>query len=464
MNEKVKYPTKKYFHIDRKIKYSDKIKSHVESPDWVSRHGFLPFLKFTKTSTKFKGHNKQVKRKKKERPIMYASHIDSFIYMHYGEKISKYYNKWTNCHGIDDCSIAYRNNKPGESNIQFAAEVIRTIIKYKYCYIFVSDFKKFFDSLNHKYLKQCLKEVLDVKTLTKDYYQVLKSLTHSSYIEVNELKNWLKERNIDFKAQQCYFKDIKEFREFAKTSGLVHRYSECECEDTSIDHKIMGIPQGSAMSGLLANIYMIHADEAINKIVKQHHGLYRRYSDDFIVVIPHCKCTSDEFETIRQQIEKKLNDCHVELQHDKTERYSYDNGTIRYIDSNNDNNKNPALDYLGFRFDGKTVSARQRSVYKFYRKADRCIYQAQKHSIRNNSIKLSKISKIKQLFTDKSKNKHMPYGNFIDYMKRAQREFETIEGIECKIMEQIKHRGKIMRKFKRSRKIVSKLHIGTLEY
>ena len=79
MNEKVKYPTKKYFHIDRKIKYSDKIKSHVESPDWVSRHGFLPFLKFTKTSTKFKGHNKQVKRKKKERPIMYASHIDSFI-------------------------------------------------------------------------------------------------------------------------------------------------------------------------------------------------------------------------------------------------------------------------------------------------------------------------------------------------------------------------------------------------
>ena len=49
------------------------------------------------------------------------------------------------------------------------------------------------------------------------------------------------------------------------------------------DHQI---PQGSSISAVLANIYMIEADKKINEYVVSLGGMYRRYSDDFIVVVP----------------------------------------------------------------------------------------------------------------------------------------------------------------------------------
>ncbi|QHT59337.1 hypothetical protein GXP70_04700 [Paenibacillus lycopersici] len=47
-----------------------------------------------------------------------------------------------------------------------------------------------------------------------------------------------------------------------------------------------GIPQGTAISEVLANVYAIEFDEVINTYVTGLGGIYRRYSDDIIVVIP----------------------------------------------------------------------------------------------------------------------------------------------------------------------------------
>ena len=451
-----KYHTKRYLHIDRILFYTDKIKSYVENPEKVSQHGFFPFLKYMKNQSKFLGYDKDVagKRKTKERQIMVASHIDGFIYSHYGSVISEKYNEWALLHGIDECSIAYRNNKKGKSNIQFAAEVITTIIKYQKCYIWVGDFTKFFDNLNHKCLKQCLRDVLNVTHMSKDYYQVLKSLTNYSYIDLKQLRYLLTQRGINFEKNKRYFSSIKEFRKFQQETKLTQKNTGS-----------VGIPQGSALSGLLANIYMIHVDEEIQKIVQSSNGIYRRYSDDFIIVIPATgDCSMIEFGNIQERIKKIIKLAKVELQQEKTVSYVYENEAIWDFDSYEGfKKKNSAVTYLGFRFDGKIVSARQRSVYKFYRGAKKTISRAVRLSKKKNSKTLLRQSVIIKRYMDvgskpkwDKRHNRLTYGNFISYMLRAQKEFEKIDGVECKILEQIKHRQKIIAQYRNAKQRVKR--------
>ncbi|MFK5281447.1 hypothetical protein ACI3PL_17985, partial [Lacticaseibacillus paracasei] len=50
-------------------------------------------------------------------------------------------------------------------------------------------------------------------------------------------------------------------------------------------HEI-GIPQGTSMSAVLANVYMIPFDHAMKTLAQSYGGIYRRYSDDFVLLIP----------------------------------------------------------------------------------------------------------------------------------------------------------------------------------
>lgn len=47
-----------------------------------------------------------------------------------------------------------------------------------------------------------------------------------------------------------------------------------------------GIPQGSPISALLANVYMLDVDKKVYEIVAAQNGMYMRYSDDFIIILP----------------------------------------------------------------------------------------------------------------------------------------------------------------------------------
>lgn len=55
-----------------------------------------------------------------------------------------------------------------------------------------------------------------------------------------------------------------------------------------------GIPQGIGISTLLSNIYMLPFDREISAFVNQHGGLYRRYCDDIMIIIPHDSELKDE--------------------------------------------------------------------------------------------------------------------------------------------------------------------------
>src|SRR5699024_2310585 len=115
--------------------------------------------------------------KEKDRNIMYASHLDQFIYKYYGEKLNNAYNNYVKGTSIDEAVLAYRNNKEKKNNIHFAAELFKFIISQKQSVIISIDFSSFFDNITHKELKNNLKTVLEVDEIPYHIYQVFKNTT-----------------------------------------------------------------------------------------------------------------------------------------------------------------------------------------------------------------------------------------------------------------------------------------------
>ena len=438
-----KYSAKRYLHFDRVCSYHN-VRSRVEDPKWVAQHGFFPFIYFEKTFDRFIGYDyidpetkaKMIKTKK--RPIMYASHIDSFIYSFYSDIFNDKYNQWSKEHNIDSCATAYRNNKRGKSNIHYAAEVIQFIVNSPGCYIMVGDYHDFFGSLNHGYLKFRLKEVLQKQDLDKDEYAVLKSVMKYAYVDKKGLEKYLRMHGTNIEKLKVYFTTGKEFRLFkdqAKILGLLRKNDEN-------DEKI-GIPQGSAISAVLANVYMIKIDEEINRVVRKYNGMYRRYSDDFIVLIPQDdKVDLTIFNLVKNEIKKIIDKGELTLQEQKTKTLVFQDSTIRDVETN----KLVSLDYLGFCFDGIDVKVRQKSIYKFYRNAYTLIKKAWKKTREKHCSRLMYRRKIYRLYTYLGKKPHkikrkntVYYGNFLSYIERAQKVFQKIDKINCCIPQQVKN-------------------------
>ena len=129
-----------------------------------------------------------------------------------------------------------------------------------------------------------------------------------------------------------------------------------------------GIPQGAAISSALANIYMIDSDRLVNDLITLHNGLYRRYSDDFIIIVPNIN--KEKFQSILENAKKILvQNGNPILKDEKTRVYYYKENKLQNINEeflpNIDNTKNE-LEYLGFCFTGDKIKIRDKTMSKFY--------------------------------------------------------------------------------------------------
>ncbi|AXP50486.1 reverse transcriptase [Bacillus subtilis] len=402
MNEK-KYRVKGYKHLDNK-KSIEKVKSKIQNPRWVAKHGFYPFMHF---EIKFQKYSrKEKKRKEKVRKIFYASHMDSYIYKYYGDKLNNHYNSVVDELGINEVATAYRNNLSGKSNINFAKEVIDFIKVQQSAYIFVADFTNFFDTLDHRYLKEKIRYVLKKDTLPDDYYNVFKNITRFSYFIKDTIEAELKTKYTESEIESSYkYFTEKEFRAFKHKN--IYKNS-----------KRYGIPQGAGISSVCSNIYLLDFDKKIQKYVKEQNGLYRRYCDDLIIVIPIEGGIQDYNYQIHQKILEDIKEQipNLEIQLEKTGNYFYNDNQIIDLDLNE-----TILDYLGFSFNGKEVRIREKSLFKYYTRAYRKV-----RICNRKSKKFGRKSYRRELYKNyshlgKSKKGH---GNFISYVERAQKIFD----------------------------------------
>ena len=341
------YP-KCYAHFDERKSLSlPSVRDYVQDKSKIVSHSFYPFIHFQRKNSRY-----GKKGRKKSRHLYYCSHLDRCVYQRYAFLINYQYNVWAKENDMDDVAIAYRDNL-GKDNIDFAQFAIDTIRKTNACFIMVGDFTDFFDGLNHQYLKKMLCKLLKQSYLPPDYYAVFKNITKFSSWDWKEIVRAsgesITERGVRKKINQK--RTILTREQFDKNKHYIKR------NDTGV-----GIPQGSPISAVLANVYMIEFDSFIKKYVEENSGIYMRYSDDFILIFPEDDVVAIEkhkrFIASYMKTMKGL----VELQSEKTHFYIYKNSKILSYPSLEPS----VIDYLGFCFDGQKIKIRPKSVTKYY--------------------------------------------------------------------------------------------------
>lgn len=323
---------KSYAHFDYRTSVNRCIKK-ISDPNFVSSYAFYPLIE--RPMRRIKEIDGVFKND--PRPIRYSAHLDRCIYKYYSACLNLMYNDLANRLNIDDASIAYRTNKNGMSNCEFAALAFNKIRNLSSCYVYAGDFKKFFETLNHAYLKLQFKQLFSDSTIPLNYYKVLKSATQYSYWPIKDLLEYhglpCSDKRIPYSSlrklnQKNRVLEPSEFRRLVKDKVILPYIKEGE----------KGVPQGLPVSGVLANIHMLDFDKEINEIATSFNGLYMRYSDDFIIIIPN----EDDFRFAYDAVNRALNKIPDLIIHpDKTSFYKCSPGKVmKLLD---DGKKHPQL-------------------------------------------------------------------------------------------------------------------------
>ena len=386
--------TKPYAHFDLRVSLSmPSIRKYVMDRTKIVTHSFYPFIHFEKKNSRY-----GKKGPKKPRELYYCSHLDRCVYQRYAFLLNCQYNIWACKNNIDDVAIAYRDSL-GKNNIDFAKDAFDAIRSFPQCFILVGDFTNFFDNLEHQYLKKMMCEVLGVERLPQDYFSVFKNITRFSSWDWKDIVKAAGE-NI---AERGVRKKIN-----SKETVLTKEQFQKNKKDIKKNISGVGVPQGSPISAVLSNIYMIKFDKDIKRYVTSKGGIYMRYSDDFIIVLPYerdaeiADFTSYIFSYVESM--KGL----IDLQKEKTSCYTYKDEAIYEGDQPS------SINYLGFLFDGKNIRIRPRAITKYYYRMRR-----KANTIGRSNWTSSKGRRIsaKELYSIYSRNDEKQ--TFIDYARKA---------------------------------------------
>lgn len=378
---------KNYGHFDRRIS-KKKLIDLANDPERVSRHAFLPLLLYYEKWTKFRKLGEELKQK--VRPIRYASRTDSAIYAKYRTDLIELYELELTKRNIANCPIAYRaipkcNGKGNKSNIEFARDLFCNIRDIGDCYVSVVDISSYFESLDHDIIRQQWEKLVG-GTLPKDHEAIFKSVTRYSVVELEELyevlnlkvnnrtgsRKVLRQRKIDTlrskgHVQLCSMKDFRE-----KVCGQSKKYKNL----VHTNGRDFGIPQGTPISDLIANFYLLDFDCVVNSWVKERGGYFYRYSDDIVVVLPKEVGDShlDAKNFLQKEIIKYGN--HLKIQDKKVAVVEFSktcNDNLNFAHLFGEASKN-GLEYLGFAFNGKVVALKDATLSNAWRKLHRRSY------------------------------------------------------------------------------------------
>lgn len=481
---------KKYPHIGiplTKKKDAGWIMEYVTNSDKIANHKFTPLLhkkiyqrkyrpSYDALKNKF-GKKQRSVQEPKERPIFYASHLDSIVYSYYSHKLTEAYENYLQEKEYGISAVAYRKipivkGKIGnKSNIEFAFETFKFIEENKHqkLSMIVADVTSFFDNLNHRILHNQWKRILNTNNLPADHYNIYKSLISKRYVnelelfkkfqhnlivergiknddkntrlrykKVKHIWNLKREKVVAYCSKEVFFREATKLIRVEKTCSHQHKRCRKNCE-------LKGIPQGTPISATLANIYMLDFDEYVYNATQKKNAYYQRYSDDLIIV-----CNQKDEDYFNNLIRNAIKDlAKLEIQPKKTNIYRYENIEGEYvggiINEKKEVSPNKQLEYLGFQYDGKKVKVKTVGFSKFYRSMKRAfrrgVHFATKPENKNHNLfeerlykKLTyKGAKRRLLYKSDPKSetgfsitKEQYWGNYISYLEKANRVMKPI--------------------------------------
>lgn len=426
LNQKnIEKSQKHYAHFDCRTNIQ-KSKKYITDPNWVAHHGFYPFIHYEKDCTKY-GKNGKMEKK---RDICYASHIDRCILQYYCHVLNESYNLMLLENGILNVPIAYRTDLK-MNNIHFAKQAFDFIKSNPDCYVLIGDFTGFFDNLDHIYLKQQWCKLLKVDLLPPDHYNIFKNITKYSTWELNDILalNSLPTTRFGRKKLDTQ-RTVLTKDQFKRYRSHIHK-----------NNNNFGIPQGSPISALLANIYMTDADCKINSIVSNHSGKYMRYSDDFIIILPIDE--ADSYSVIHSILQTIQSIPRLELEPQKTQIYKAELPQICNVGKlflQNADLSKATINFLGFTFDGQKVNIRNKTISKYYYRMYRKARSVAKHpSMKNKKCLYEKYSRKGA----KPSGNHR--GNFITYVHRSEYIFNDHEEIRRPIKRHMDKINKVLK-------------------
>lgn len=392
------YRKRYYLHFDMPLSITLAQKTVVH-PVRIKQHSFYPFISYkiiTKKICNSKSNNK-FEYKEKEREISYASHIDACIYSYYASILNEQYEKRLSKLNIGESITAFRSL--GKSNIEFASQAFNKIRSQGECGVAALDVTGFFDNIDHKLLKNKWANLLGLDSLPNDHYAVYKSITQYSKVNRNDLYKTLNISKHNPKNGRFRVCNAKQLRDIVKGDGLIQ---------TNRTGK--GIPQGSPISALLSNIFMLDFDVWAVDHANKHGGSYYRYCDDMLFIVP-----PDMLNIIAKRVRDKLKELKLDLNTGKTELRKFTITPERKLTSD------LPLQYLGFIFDGQRTTIRSAAFAKYTERMKSAVRLAKSTKRKHNKIRHASGQKRQKLYRKKlyTRYSHLGQRNFLRYGYRA---------------------------------------------
>ncbi|GHU15080.1 hypothetical protein FACS1894163_00630 [Spirochaetia bacterium] len=188
-------------------------------------------------------------------------------------------------HYLDDLfyenSFAFRAERyfGDEKRVPTHHDAFKKIVDYlnknveKKIYVAECDMKKFYDTVNHKIVTKQFRN-LCLKLLFKKKCDIRAKILFKRYLQCYNFNEIVLSLNSD-----------KEYWERHKIKDGSFEWVKNEIDEKykNKDLSFIGIPQGGALSGLIANIVLDYADKKIMKLM-DNDILYVRYCDDMIMM------------------------------------------------------------------------------------------------------------------------------------------------------------------------------------
>ncbi|GFO82022.1 MAG: hypothetical protein A49_16490 [Methyloceanibacter sp.] len=396
-----------YPHFDRRLS-PERASELVTDPRRIARHPFLPFLTFEIAQPRYKPKLKQVVIKK--RPIAVASHADAHIFAYYAFRLTEPYERMVQEKRIGDAVLAYRRFSPPKSNIHFAGDAFTAIERMGECHAVALDIESFFDTISHVELKRLWSSLLGATSLPDDHYAVFRAVTRFARVEREQA---FEAFGIGLRRRESWRGPLctpEQFRRCIRGAGLITANSTGR-----------GIPQGSPISALLSNIYMLELDQCLQRLAEQCHGVYRRYSDDVLLI-----GSSTAVARMETALKAEVERLGLEINDAKTARSEFKRGSDVVLRADR------PLQYLGFTFDGERVLVRSQTIAKYIRRMKAGVRSARRAAIRASRRGGSRRLRREELFARfshlgpteamlQSPQAQALRNNFWSYSKRAAR-------------------------------------------